>query len=344
VTQVFTVTARVIGTPAFGHGQEPAQVTPDQVSVTGTDEAVSRIVQVVVPVDIEGKTSTQQGVRAPVALDDDGNQVEGLTFEPATIQVVVPIKLLFNYRVVPVYVPVEGSPAPGYRVAEIRYDPSNVTICCAPNELEELDLVNTAPVDISGASSTVITTTELILPPNIELYPGQSSVVNVTVVIEPSITQLKLSVAPSVEGLAPGASAVVSPNRLELTLSGTFSQLQGLTPTDVRAVINMEGRAPGTYTLRPQIIVPQGVVVENVSPEQVTVTLIPPTPIPPSPTPTPAIIPTQTVPSGGAATQTAPPVATPTAFVTPEPTLAPTPPSLLESPTSEPGAQPAPTP
>jgi len=49
-----------------------------------------------------------------------------------------------------------------------------------------------------------------------------------TVNVEPLITTLQVSVAPIVEGQPEGASVIVSPHRLDLTLAGTFDQLQGL--------------------------------------------------------------------------------------------------------------------
>ena len=76
------------------------------------------------------------------------------------MQVTVPIKLLLSNRLVPVRVPIDGNPAPGYSVDDIKIEPTNVTICCAPgNILESIESVSTQPVSISGTTSTVITRT-----------------------------------------------------------------------------------------------------------------------------------------------------------------------------------------
>lgn len=332
-TRVFSLEVQTAGTPAFGFGLEPPQATPSQVQVSGSQEVLSRVQKVIVPVDVSSTSATYQGLKAPVALDAAGKEVTGLTFTPATIQVVVPVKLLLNYKPVPVRVPVQGQPASGYRVSAIAIDPTNVTVCCSPGVIEPLNQIDTRPVAITGTTATVVTTTELILPPNVELYPGQSQIISVTVTIEQIVTTLQLSVAPTVNGLPPDVTAVVSPDRLELTLSGAFEQLQGLTPAEVRAVVDVQGRGPGTYQLQPQIILPQGVKLENQSTNTLAVTLIAPTPVPPTSTMLPAT-PTNTPPESATPTPLAGLVATPAPTrLAPSPTPYPSP-----SPTITPGA------
>ena len=292
VTRDLPVAVRLTGTPAFGYGAEPPQANPATVRVRGIPDAVSRIESVIVNVDIEDKAGTQQGSRAPVALDGSGEPVENVTFEPQSVEVVVPIKLLLNYKVVPLRVPVPGQPAPGYRVSAITYDPTNVTVCCRPDILEPLQFIDTLPVNINGTTSTVVTQTELILPPEVELYPGQPRVISVTVNVEALVTTLQVSVAPSIEGIQAGTGFVVSPDRLDLVLAGTFDQLQRLNPSDVRAVVNLQERGPGTYTLRPQMVVPPGVTLQSADPEAVTITVLAPTPAPSSTSAPPTSIPT----------------------------------------------------
>lgn len=293
VTREFQVQVQVIGTPAFGYGSDPAQSEPGVVRVTGAEDAVARVSKIIISVDVDEKAGTQRGSKPPVAQDESGNEVTGLTFDPPQVQVVVPIKLLLNYKVVGVRADTRGQPAPGYRVSAITTDPNTVTICCSPTVLNGIQFLDTLPVSISGATFNVITRTELLLPPDVELYPGQTKTISVTVNVEPLVTTLQVSVAPTIEGQPDGVGVIVSPDRLDLTLAGTFDQLQSLKPTDVRAFINVQGRAPGTYEIRPQVVVPQGVKLEKASPESVTVTLIAPTPVPTS---TSAPIPTSTQP------------------------------------------------
>jgi len=303
------------------------------VRVTGAEDAVARIAKVVANVNIEGRGETLQGARRPIALDEEGNEISGLTFEPAQIQVVVPIKLGVSYKVVGVRADTRGQPAPGYRVSAITTDPNSVTICCSPTVLSDTQFLDTMPISISGTTSNVITQTQLVLPPDVELYPGQSKTISVTVSVEPLVSTLQVSVAPTPEGQPDGSSVVVSPDRLGLTLSGTFDQLQNLKPTDVRAILPLEGRGPGTYEISPEIIVPQGIKLESSSPDTVSVTIIPPTPVAtrtPTPRPTSTRVPT-TIPS---ATPTVVPASPTPSLETITPTSAPTISTATPTPTS----------
>lgn len=292
-SMIFPPAVQLNGTPAMGYRTDPAQVVPGSVRATGAQDAVSRIKQIVVPVDIDAKASTQQGQRTPMALDADGKEITGLTFDPPTVQVTVPVKLLFNYKSVPVRVTLVGQPAPGLAPV-VKWEPTNVTVCCSPSVLEGLQSLGTVPVGITGTTSRVVTTTELILPTNVELYPGQTRIISVTVEVEVLQSTLDIPVGPTVEGLPPGYSATTSPDRVSVTLAGTFNQLQGIKPSDVRAFVDVSGQESGTITLTLQTSAPKGVRVQKVTPDKLAVTLIPPTPVPPTPVPPTPVPPTQT--------------------------------------------------
>lgn len=297
-TRDFPVEVRITGTPALGYGADAAQADPSTVRITGAQDLVGRVSKVVATVNIDAQGGTQRGSRVPVALDENGNEITGLTFTPVRVQVVVPIKLLLNYKVVGVSAVTRGQPAPGYRVSAITTDPNTVTVCCDPAILNNIKFLDTLQVPITGTTTDIITQTQLLLPQDVELYPGQTKVISVTIRVEPLVTTLQVSVASTVQGAPEGAGVVVSPDRVSLTLAGTFDQLQGLKPTDVAAVVDVTGKGPGTYDLQPQVTVPQGVKLETSSPASLTVTIIAPTPIPtntatPQPTSTPQPSPTR---------------------------------------------------
>lgn len=339
--RVFNVGVRVDGTPLFGYVTAQPQVDPSQVTVSGSESAITRIGSVIVPVDVDGKASTQRGVKSPVALDSSGQEITGLTFSPLTIQVTVPINLVLSNRLVPVRVPIVGNPAPGYSVDDIKIDPTNVTICCAASALlEAVQSVSTDPVSISGTTSTVITRTQIILPAGVELYPGQSRTITVTVSVRTFNTTWQLSVTPRVEGLPPGYSSVLSPNSIDLTLSGTFAQFQALRPDDVQSTIDGSTLGAGTYEITPTVTVPNDITLVSVNPAIITVSIIAPTPTPLPPTATIPPPPTATTaPTSTAVTVVPSPIPTASPGV-PSPTRPASTPSPTHTPTIAPTAPP----
>ncbi len=322
-TRVFSVAVQVTGTPLQNYAAEPAQVNPSQIQITGSESAINRIAHIVVTVDVNGAGTTQSGYKSPVALDSTGQTISGLTFDPTTVQFVVPIRSIVTTKLVPVHIPIVGNPAPGYSASEIDLNPTNVTICCAPNNiLTNIGSIDTNPVSISGTTSTVVTTTQLILPSGVQLYPGQSSEITVTVHIATFETSWQLSVPASVANAAPGLSAILTPASLNLTLSGTLAQFQSLKPSDITAIVDAKGLDPGTYQLDPQVTLPPGIKLQSVNPAKISLSLIAPTPVPPTPTQIPTPQPTATVVVVVPATPT--PLPSPTMTALPVPTGVPT--------------------
>lgn len=351
-TRSFTVEASIIGTPAFGYELEQAQVEPGVVSVNGSESAIERIVSVVATVDVADKVTTQRGLRSPIALDEAGQEIVGLMFTPATVQVIVPIKGSLSNRLVPVRVPIQDNPAPGYSVNDIKIEPTNVTLCCAPNNiLEEVDSVSTNPISIAGITESIVTTATLILPAGVELYLGQSNTVTVTVSVETFDTTWQISVSPVLEGLPDGFAAVVSPTSIDVTLSGTFAQFQALTPADVSAIIDVAPLDAGTYEITPVINIPGDITLVSVNPPNVTLSIIAPTPVPPTPSSTPTTEPTPlptftaVVAPTTTATEVVLPTATPTVVPnTPTTTVEVTPPASETPPVETPTATVTPEP
>jgi YbbR domain-containing protein len=351
ITKVFSIAVQLEGTPPLGYKFDPAQVTPRSVEVTGSQDAVSRISQVLVPVDIDGQTTRVQGSRTPRAVDADGRDVTGLTFEPANVQVLVPIEAYVRNKTVSVLPVVVGQPSPGYRVASLTADPNNVQICCSEEVLGPIDFLSVVAVPITGTTSTIVTTTQLVLQPGVDLLPGQPREITITVEVEELQSTIELSVAPVAQGMPSGYSAFITPDRVDVTLQGSFNRLQQIAPADIRVVANVSGLGAGDHEVTFQTIVPEGVTLQRISAEEATVTLVAPTPVPPTattqpsptqttePTPAPTITEpvvapaaTSTVQPVATATQPAP-TRTPTAVLTATPTIAPT---ATITPTSQP--------
>lgn len=65
----------------------------------------------------------------------------------------------------------------------------------------------------------------------------------------------------------------VSPNNINVRLSGDANRLKLLQPREIEAQLNLDGLQPGAYPLQPTIIVPDGLNVASLLPETVTVTI-----------------------------------------------------------------------
>jgi YbbR domain-containing protein len=172
-------------------------------------------------------------------------------------------------------------------------NPPTTTLVGDSASLEAVNLVDTAPLDITGISSTIVRNVALQAPQRtLLLQDGQTVTVTVRVTTLP-ITQT-VRVPPSVINLSGAVQLAHVLDLVSVTISGPAPALQNLTlnPNDFKVVVDASGKGPGRYTLDVKVpAVPTGLTLQDFSPKQVQVDLSEASPTPtlvPSPSPTPA--------------------------------------------------------
>jgi YbbR domain-containing protein len=133
--------------------------------------------------------------------------------------------------------------------------------------------VETSTLDLSGASSNIVTQLALNLPSGVLLTGDQAVSVQIEIVpIEDSRTVSFRQV--EVIGLGTGLTAEISPTTVDVILSGPLPVLNSLQPADVHVRVDLTGLTAGTYQLVPIVVVAeQGVSVQSILPGTVEVTI-----------------------------------------------------------------------
>jgi len=302
--RVMEVKVRVMDDPALGYEARTPTVTPPTVKVIGPASRVNQVQSVVADVYLSrAKTSVERDIIV-TARDAQDNLVSLLkSIEPSQVKVTVPIEQKLGYRDVSVSVIRKGQVARGYRITGITVDPTIVTLVGSPLAVSELPgYVDTLPVDINGATSDIKAGVGLVLPQGVSILGEQ--VVSVTVSVAPIIDSITVQRIVSIQGLNLGFTATMSPETVDVILSGPVPKLEALSLEDVRVVVDLFGLAPGIYKLEPQAFTPEGLTAESVLPETVEVEIkspiglvtpsAPRTPTPgPTMTPTPSATPTR---------------------------------------------------
>jgi YbbR domain-containing protein len=288
LTRTYPVRLTVTGEPAVGYQKGRRNSEPSSVVVSGAASLVSQIEEVRATMDISGATETIQRDVALVSVDQNGEPVSGVTITPLDVSVTQPIFLQGGYRNVIVRVVTEGQPANGYKLTNITVSPLNVVVFSSDPQLVN-DLpgyVETEPVDLTDAVDDIDTYVVINLPEGVTMVGDQFVLVQVSIAaIEGSLT-ISLPVVPI--GLLPIQAAVISPDTVDVILSGPVPILDTLTPEDVRAWVDVTELELGTYQLEPSVdIIPDRIAVEAVLPSTVSVEII----IAPTPTPTATLAP-----------------------------------------------------
>lgn len=295
VSTDFVVQMEVTGEPAVGYQAGVAAKKPSVVTVTGSESLVSQVVSVSTTLDISDANETIRADLPLQAIDAEGEIVSDVTITPDSVEVVQPITLLGGYRNMVVKVVTVGRVAVGYKMTNVSVSPPNVVVFSTdPQVVNDLpSFIETEPIDITGADDDIEALLSLVLPEGVSVVGDDKVLVQVNIAaIEGSIT---ISLPVTVIGLLPTYAAQVSPDTVDVILSGPIPELDAITATDIRAVVNVEGLEIGTYQVEVDVnVLLEGVWVETVLPATVEVTIgLAMTPTPTQTlTPTPEVTPT----------------------------------------------------
>jgi YbbR domain-containing protein len=290
--QVVPVRVNLQGQPASGYTVGTAVVDPPRITVTGAASLVGRASEAVVDVNIDHVTVSVNGAFTPRVVDDRGNDLKDLNLRasPQSVTVQVPITQQTLYKEVGIRPNIQGQPAPGYALQPVEVNPPTTTLVGDSASLEAVNLVDTAPLDISGLSSTIVRNVALSPPPRtLLLQDGQTVTLTVRVTTLP-VTQT-VRIPPSVVNLSGTVQLAHPLDLVAVTIVGPAPALQNLTlnPNDFKVTVDASGKGPGRYMLDVKVPqVPAGLTLQDFTPKQVQVDLAE------APTPTALPVPSST--------------------------------------------------
>lgn len=267
------VTPRLSGAP--GSSQQVGNITPDasEVTVSGPSSLVGRVVRVELTVDITNRTADFTDTFEPVAVDETGQPITGITLNPGLIT--ASVEITARGKRVAVIAQINGDPAPGYEVVDRLINPDTVLIDGPPDVIDSMITVSTEVVDISGAEDDVarrVTIAEL--PEGVTLLDPPNGIVDVVVQIRQRGQQQPLpSQQVTVVNLEPGLQATVAPNEVLVTVVGNEQELESLSTASLVVQIDAEGLGPGVHELTPTVVLPPRMEWTRIDPETVEVTI-----------------------------------------------------------------------
>ncbi len=293
ISEEFIIQVKQIGSPAIGFELETPALSTEQAVISGPQSLVESINQVVAEVDIENVSEDIQRTAEIKAYDSEGNTIEAVTINPSSVQVNIPVIQRGGYRSVVVKIVTSGQIASGHRLTNIYALPPTVTIFSSdPTLVDNIPgFVETTPINLNGASEDMEIRVTLNLPEGINVVGSQN--ITVQIGIDPIQSSLTYNDIPiRFEGLNSNLKATVSPETVNVFLSGPLTVLEELDPANIIVVIDLSERDPGTYQLTPEVLLENSELnVNAIIPNTLEVTI---TNSSQSTNPTPTVTPTQT--------------------------------------------------
>jgi YbbR domain-containing protein len=251
---------------------DPA-ITPAQVRVSGAASQVARIAALYATVRFGDAVTDLVSSVQPTAVDASGATIDGLTVDPAIVQLTVPVLPTATTRTVPVVPAVRGSVAAGYWITRVTSDPTVITVRGEAAALTGIDQVATAPIDVTGLGADKTFQVELQLPAE-----GTSLIKSAQATVTVSVAPLAGSrafplIAVQATGLGSGFVAEFDPPAISLVVAGPVPALSGITTGQVVATVDATGKGAGTYPVDVVVRTPAGTTAQSVQPTRVTLTI-----------------------------------------------------------------------
>lgn len=283
VTRTISVELTLTGQTAIGYQAGEPVLDPAQVVISGPESLIAQAAHIRSTLDVSNARQSIETTLPVAVLDQQGAVLGNVTTQPSSIAIRLPLTQQGGYRDLAVKVVTGGRPASGYRLTNVIPFPPIVTVFSSNTALIQSmpGYVETAPLDLSGAKQDIITNLSLNLPAGVALV-GEDTV-QVQVGVAPIEGSLTMSYRPvEMMGLSPDLQAHLSPQTVDVILSGPLPVLDALLTSDVHVQVDLSRLTAGTYQLTPTVkISNQQVAVESILPGTVEVTLTSPaTPTP----------------------------------------------------------------
>ncbi|MBZ0294345.1 MAG: hypothetical protein K8L99_17415 [Anaerolineae bacterium] len=258
--QLVEVQANVTESPPRGY-QLGGTITfeANQVLVSGPVSLVQQVIAAQVDLDLSQQRNTYSADSRLVAVDTEGNEVDGVTLDPALVRVTVPIQARTDIREVRVIPSTLDESLPdGYAITSISAAPDTIVITGPPDILENAPgAFFTEPVDLTGRTSSFEQDVSVEIP-NDDLIVVGNQTITVSIGITPLLASRQFDSIPvEIIGVGEGLRAEAAPTEVTVLLAATQQLLDDLEPANLRVVVDVNGLEAGNYQLMPDVSVTQ---------------------------------------------------------------------------------------
>ena len=255
IDRTLPIHVQVRGEPAPGYMANPPVASATSVFVQGPETLVNLVSEIVVRMDIRGQRETLDQSFTLRPTDRSGKTIADLILEPRTVDVTIGVEQLGGYRDVAVRAILDGKPAAGYRVTNIASSPPILTVFASdPSQLSALPgFVETESLDITGATDDVEARLGVTLPQGISPVGDQAVVVQVSVAAVESSLRMQQQV--EITGLGLGMIAMVSPDSVDVIMSGPLPILDSMKRDNVKVVLDLLNVSAGLHQIVPSVII-----------------------------------------------------------------------------------------
>lgn len=252
------------------------EIEPSTVKVTGGASRIQNVKEITLNVDVANQSQTFTREIPPTILDANGNPLN-VSVDPNIINVTVPI--YDESAMIPIEVVTRGEVADDFRLVDTLLGETEVRVFAPKAVLDELQQVETEPIELDDLTKSEKVTATLRLPEGATSLGKKE--VEVQVLVRPNdetkddtgelTERIRLTVPINVRGYDRTNFTIQTQDVVSVTLSGKRSLLESISSNSVNVTLDLTGLPSGTHAVDADYEVPKGVTV--ISPKTIDVQL-----------------------------------------------------------------------
>ena len=270
VSRVVPVRA-VVGPVPSGLDLGDPIIQDKDVTVTGAASLVNRVAEAQARISVDASGIDFNRMVDLLPVDSAGEPISPVDVEPASTRIRLAIFTDRQTRTLPIRPVVAGSPAAGFEVVSVSVEPLVVAVEGDVDDLVQLEVADTAPVTITGATSDVVAKTALELPNGIQVLG--SPTVTVTVTFRPVTATRTFEAGLLLVGARADRAYALSADRVLVTIGGPVADLDRLSGAALAVTLDVSGLADGPHDVTVDANLVTGLTLVGASPDRVAVTI-----------------------------------------------------------------------
>lgn len=279
IQKEISINKKTEGSAAEGLVAGTIDLDVSKVVVRGPKSIIDNITEATAVIALNGEADKFTKKISLAALDEKGEKIGNITFDPPEVNASVLIVKASNNKSVGIKVKTEGYAKTGYFVSNISVTPSIVDITGPTSLLSDVNYVETNSIDLTNSSSDFEKEVGLSLKSGLALQAGTQSKVRVKITFgRAEVTRELAATINPVNLPANFGTSSMSPSEVRVMCSGSAEVINNLKASDI--VLNLDFQDKKVTEPRSSIVfeispanfkVPEGISIASVLPSSVIV-------------------------------------------------------------------------
>jgi len=264
------ISVNVNGKPKEGFYASAAKLTQNYATVVGGSKFVNIVKELLIETDIQGLESDLIKTYTLKPVDSAGKEIKEVTVNPSKMDVKLPIR---KTKSVGVKVKTVGKLDTNFTLASIKVLPESFDVTGSAADLNQLEILNTEPIDLSKINKSTIMDAKVVIPDGVSLVnTSGDGIVKVGINLN-KIVQKTVSLDIKPNNLDPKYDGKLEKDKDTIVISGTEAVINSIDMKKVVATVDLANLVEGEHTVKVVVTIPEGVNLVSQVPDKILVTI-----------------------------------------------------------------------